>query len=151
MNDTAAASHMNWKLILKLSIFGLAMGILHVVGLFGRVDEIEGVLWFLIFFLCIWFIVKYCTRFYFLHGFLTSVLMDIWITLILIAFFQTYLENNPKAAFSLKAFGNPIEAELTFLFLLQLLAIIFGLFLGLFAQGVAYMLKKRRLRRVPRS
>jgi hypothetical protein len=143
---------MNWKLILKLSIFGVAMGILHVVGLFERVDEIEGVLWFLIFFLCIWFIVKYCTRFYFLHGFLTSVLMDIWVTLILIAFFQTYLENNPKAAdFMVKGFPNPIAAELTWLLLIQLLAIIFGLFLGLFAQGVAYMLKKRRLRQVRSS
>ena len=124
------------------------MGILLVVGLFGAVDEVEGVLWFLIFFLCVWLIVKYCRRFYFLQGFLTSLLMDLWITLILIAFFQTFLDNNPKIAFR---FANPIEAELTFLFTLQLLAIIFGLFLGLFAQGVAYMLKKRRLRQVSSS
>jgi ABC-type phosphate transport system permease subunit len=142
---------MNWKLILKLSVFGVAMGVLLVAGLFARVDEIEGVLWFLIFFVCVWSIVKYCTRFYFLHGFLTSLLMDIWITLILIVFFQTYLENDPKAASSFKTFGNPIEGELTYLFLLQLVAIIFGLFLGLFAQGFAYMLKKRRLRRVRSS
>jgi hypothetical protein len=143
---------MNWKLILKLSIFSVPMGIFLVVGLFGRVNEIEGVFWCQIFFLCVWLIVKNCTRFYFLHGFLTSLLMDIWITLILIAFFQTFLEKNPKIAFKLtNAFANPIEAELTFLFDLQLVAIIFGLLLGLFAQGVAYMLQKRQLRRMDPS
>lgn len=134
---------MNWKLIVKLSIFGVAMAFGLV---FGRIERIEGLLWCLIFLLYAWLIAKYCNRFYFLHGFLTSVLNGIWITIILLAFSPTFLENHPRVAENVRSFGSLTQFRLIILVAMTIVATGFGLFLGLFTQGVAYILNKRRSR-----
>src|SRR5262245_36126241 len=82
---------MNWKLILTLSMFGVAMA---VASLFG-VGLFEFVLWLAIFVLYAVIIAKRAPGKYFLHGFLVSVVNSIWVTAIHATFFSTYVKNDP--------------------------------------------------------
>lgn len=84
---------MNWKIIFQLSVFGLIMA-------FGTVSlipqNVEPVFWVLIFAFCAAVIVKTCNGKYFLHGLLTGLINCVWITIVHLAFFRTYLENHKQ-------------------------------------------------------
>ena len=67
---------MNWKLILLLSLFGLAMGIATV---FFIPSNIEPVFWCIIFLICAWIIAKRARGHFFLHGLLVSIVNSVWI------------------------------------------------------------------------
>ena len=77
---------MNWKLILTLSLFGLAVAVLSLVGL-GIFDF---VIWLAIFVLYAVIIAKRASGKYFLQGFLVSVVNRIWVTPIHGTFFSTF-------------------------------------------------------------
>src|SRR5260370_37958050 len=94
---------MNWKLIFLLSLFGLGMAVASLFGL----GLFEPVLWFAIFVIYAWVIAKNCTRRYFLHGFLVSVVNSIWITAIHASFFTMYVANNPQVNRPTPAGINP--------------------------------------------
>src|SRR5215470_1551418 len=83
---------MNWKLILTLSLFGLAMAVSSLFGL----GIFEFVIWLAIFVLYAVIIAKRAPGKYFLHGFLVSVVNSVWVTAIHAAFFSTYVRNNPQ-------------------------------------------------------
>jgi len=83
---------MNWKLILTLSLFGLAMAVSSLFGL----GFFEFVIWLAIFVLYAVIIAKRAPGKYFLHGFLVSVVNSVWVTAIHAAFFSTYVRNNPQ-------------------------------------------------------
>jgi hypothetical protein len=91
---------MNWKLILWLSLFGVAMA---VASLFGWTRHIEPLLWLVIFLLYGWCIAKNATGKYSLHGFLVSVLNGVWISINHASFYSLYIKNNPEM---LEGFAN---------------------------------------------
>jgi hypothetical protein len=117
---------MNWKLIFLLSLFGLAMAIASLFGL----GAFEPLLWLVIFIIYAWVIAKNCTRRYFLHGFLVSVVNSIWITAAHAIFFSMYITNNPQMNPSLPPGINP---RLLMIVMGPIFGVLFGVVAGLFA------------------
>jgi hypothetical protein len=85
--------HMNWKLIILLSLFGLAMGFATV---FFIPANIEPIFWLVIFIICAYLIARYAPGGYFLHGLLVSIINSLWITATHAALFYTYIANHPE-------------------------------------------------------
>ena len=83
---------MNWKLIVMLSLFGLAMAVLSLFGL----GIFEFVIWLVIFVFYAVIIAKRAPGRYFLHGFLVSIVNSVWVTAIHAGFFSIYAKNNPQ-------------------------------------------------------
>ena len=117
---------MNWKLILALSLFGLAMGVGSLFGL----GLAEPLLWLAIFIIYAWVIARRAPGKYFLHGFLTSVVNSIWITAIHATFFSIYAKNNPQFVQSAPPGINP---RVLMIMMGPLFGMLFGLVAGLFA------------------
>ena len=86
---------MSWKLVLSLSLFGLAMGVATV---FVIRSDIEPFCWLGIFIVCAFVIAKRAPGKYFLHGLCVSLLNSVWITAIHVALFDKYIAAHPKEA-----------------------------------------------------
>jgi hypothetical protein len=69
--------NLNWNLIFRLSLFGLAMAFATV---YFKPSNIEPFCWLAIFIICAYLIAKNCTSKYFLHGLFVSLLNAVWIT-----------------------------------------------------------------------
>lgn len=121
---------MNWRLILTLSLFGVAMAFASLFGVIGR---LEPLLWLVIFIFYAWWIAKHCTAKYFLHGFLVSASNGVWISVIHAAFFSTYLKNNPDMLASYQRLPQGIRPRLMMLIVGPIIGLLTGLVAGLFA------------------
>ena len=119
---------MNWNLILRLSLFGLAMGIATV---FWIPTHVEPFFWLAIFVLCAILIARRCSKRYFLHGFLVSLCNSVWITAVHAAFFDRYVAFHPEVlqmSASLPLSEHPRVAMVLFG---PVVGAVFGLVLGL--------------------
>src|ERR1051326_1094354 len=85
--------NINWRLVLGLSLFGLAMGIATV---FVIPSKIEPFFWLGVFLISAFLIAKNASGNYFLHGFLTSLGNCVWVTGSHILLFQQYAANHPE-------------------------------------------------------
>jgi hypothetical protein len=119
---------MNWKLILQLSLFGLAMAIGTV---FVIPSNIEPLFWLVIFIVCAYVIAKKAPGRYFLHGLMTSIVNSIWITAAHVILFDTYVANHPREAEMMTKL--PISPKVMMLCTGPIIGVISGLVLGLFA------------------
>jgi hypothetical protein len=126
---------MNWKLVLQLSSFGLAMALGTV---FFVPAAIEPVFWLLIFVTCAIVIAKKCTAKHFLHGLCVSLANCVWITSAHIALFQTYLAGHPQEAAMAAEMGSP---RLMMLLTGPIIGLVSGLVLGLFAWLASKLVK----------
>jgi len=126
---------MNWKLILTLSMFGVAMA---VASLFG-VGLFEFVLWLAIFVLYAVIIAKRAPGKYFLHGFLVSVVNSIWVTAIHATFFSTYVKNDPQMAQGTPPGMNP---RIIMIVAGPIVGAVMGVVAGLFAVVASKTLKR---------
>jgi hypothetical protein len=84
---------MNWKLIFGLSLFGLAMafGSLYFIP-----ESIEWIFWIAILLISAFIIARNAPGKYFLHGFMVCIVNCIWITIVHISFYNTYVQNHPQ-------------------------------------------------------
>ena len=130
---------MNWKLILSLSLFGIAMAI---ASLFGYTRHIEPLLWLVIFIFYAWWIAKHCAGKFFLHGLLVSVLNGVWISLIHVAFFSRYLSNNPEAREMAQKLPPVLSPRLFSLIIGPIVGAVFGVVAGLFAFIASKIVRK---------
>lgn len=130
---------MNWRLILLLSLFGVAMA---VASLFGLTRGIEPLLWLLIFIFYAWCVAKKATGKYFLHGFLASVLNGIWISIVHAAFYSLYIRNNPEMLQSFSKLPPGLSPRLMMLIIGPLVGAFFGVVAGLLAFVAAKILKR---------
>ena len=121
---------MNWTLILKLSLFGLAMAIATVFWIPSR---IEPLFWLVIFIICSYFIATKCRDKHFLHGFMVSIFNSIWITGAHISFFEPYLANHPDEVQMMASMAMTDSPRLMMLIVGPVFGAGFGLILGLFA------------------
>ena len=78
-------SHKNWKLIVQLSLFGLAMAFATV---FIVPSNVEPWLWLFIFLICAYLIAKHAPGRHFLHGLMLGVANSVWITAVHILLFD---------------------------------------------------------------
>jgi hypothetical protein len=126
---------MNWKLVLLLSLFGLAMAVGSLFGL----GMLEPLLWLIIFIIYAWVIARRAPGRYFLHGFLVSVVNSVWITAIHAGFFSIYARNNPQFIQSAPPGMNP---RVLMIIMGPLFGMLFGLVAGLFALIASKIVKK---------
>ncbi len=117
---------LNWKLIFRLSLFGLFMGLTTVTLISSNVEPI---FWFAIFIYCAYLIAKNCSSNYFLHGFLVSMANSLWITATHVIFYSSYMASHPEMT-AMPVHGHP---RLMILGMGPIFGAAFGLVLGLFA------------------
>lgn len=130
---------MNYKLIFRLSLFGLAMAI----GTISLIPTgIEPIFWLAIFIICAYLIAKNCTKKYFLHGFLVGLANCVWVTAAHIICSQTYLAHHAKEAEMLTKMPLPDSPRLMMLMTGPIVGIISGVILGLFAFIASRLVKK---------
>ena len=96
---------MNWKLILQLSMFGLAMGLATV---FFIPSKIEPFLWLLVFLASAYAIARRCASKHFLHGLFVGIVNSFWVTAAHVVFFNQYMAQHPQEAETMQSF--PFEA-----------------------------------------
>jgi hypothetical protein len=120
-------SGLDLKLILSLSLFGLAMGIATV---FVIPSSVEPVFWLGIFLVCAYLVAKKAPGKLFLHGFLVSIVNSIWITSAHIALVDSYLPRHPDEAAMMTKMPMPDSPRLMMLMTGPVIGIISGLVLG---------------------
>src|SRR2546423_13990939 len=84
---------MNWKLILQLSLFGLAMGIATV---FVIPSNVEPLFWLVIIGITGYAIAKRTASGRFQHGLLVGIVNSVWVTGSHVLLFSRYVANHPK-------------------------------------------------------
>ena len=131
---------MNWKLIFRLSLFGLAMAIATVYFI---PSNIEPFFWLVIFIICAYLIAKNCSSRYFLHGLCVSLINAVWITAAHILLFDTYIANHAKEAAMMTKMPLPDSPRLMMLMTGPIVGLVSGLVLGVFAFIAAKILKKK--------
>jgi hypothetical protein len=131
---------MNWNLIFKLSLFGLAMAFATVYFIPSSVEQI---CWLFIFVICAYIIAKHCASKYFLHGLLVSILNSVWITAVHILLFDQYIANHKEEAEMMQNMPLFDYPRLMMLMTGPLIGIASGLVLGLFSFIAAKFLKKQ--------
>jgi hypothetical protein len=132
--------NLNWSLIFKLSLFGLAMAFATVYFI---PSNIEPLFWLIIFIICAYLIAKNCSSKYFLHGLFVSLVNAVWITTAHILLVKTYLGNHPQEADMMKTMPKPDSPRLMMLMTGPVAGLIFGLILGLFAVIASKIVKKQ--------
>jgi hypothetical protein len=129
----------DWRLILTLSLFGLAMGVATV---FVIPSSIEPVFWLAIFLVCAYVIAKRAPGKFFLHGFFVSLANCVWITTSHIVLFESYLPRHPDEAAMMTKMPVPDSPRLMMLMTGPVIGIISGLVLGLFSFVASKILKR---------
>jgi len=86
---------MNWKMILGLSLFGLAMAVGTV---FVIPSKIEPIFWLVIFVICAFVIAQRAGSRPFLHGLLLGIVNSVWVTAAHLIFIEPYLAGHPQEA-----------------------------------------------------
>jgi hypothetical protein len=121
---------MNWKLILQLSLFGLAMGLATV---FLIPSKMEPLFWLVIFVISAYIIARRAPGQYFLHGLLVSIVNSVWITGSHVLLFDRYIANHPQEAAMMTSMPLPDSPRLMMAMMGPVIGVVSGLVLGLFA------------------
>ncbi len=129
---------MDWKLIVQLSLFGLAMGIATV---FVVPSNIEPAFWLVIFLLCAYVIARRRPDKRFLHGLFVSIANSVWITGSHILLFDHYIANHPREAAMMSSMPLPDSPRLMMLLMGPIFGVMSGLVLGLFAAVAGKLVK----------
>jgi len=121
---------MNWKLIVQLSLFGLAMGIATV---FVIPSNVEPLAWLALFVICAYLIARRCSGKYFLHGLLLGIANSVWVTAAHVLLFDSYLAHHAKEAAMMKSMPVTIAPRLMMALVGPVVGVCSGLVIGLFA------------------
>jgi hypothetical protein len=138
---------MNWKLILQLSLFGLAMGIGTV---FFISSSVEPFFWLVIFIVSAYLIATRATGRYFRHGLFVGIANSVWITATHVALFDAYVARHPKEVAMMASMPLPTHPRLMMALTGPVIGVLSGLVLGVFAI-VASKLVKRAPSDAPRT
>lgn len=130
---------MNWKLIFRLSLFGLAMAIATVYWI---PQKAEPFFWLVIFIICAYLIAKRCSDKYFLHGFMVSIFNCVWIVALHLILYDTYMANHADMAAQMNEKMPGQNPRVMMLTIGPVIGIISGLVLGLFAWVASKLVKK---------
>lgn len=131
---------MNWKLILQLSLFGLAMGIATVFLIPGR---IEPFIWLVILAISAYVIAARARGAYFLHGLLVGLANSVWVTASHILLVHSYISNHPREAAMMASSPFPDSPRLMMALMGPVIGLLSGVVLGLLAIGAAKLVPRR--------
>lgn len=137
---------MNWKLVIQLSLFGLAMGVSTV---FLIPSNIEPICWLVIFGICSYIIAIRCSGQYFLHGLLVGLVNSVWVTASHLLLFDRYIANHAQEASMMASMPLPDSPRLMMALVGPVIGVASGLVLGLFAVVAAKLVATRAGRTVP--
>jgi hypothetical protein len=129
---------MNWKLVLQLSMFGIAMGIATV---FVIPSNFEPLFWLAIFVVCAAIISKRCKRLFFLNGLMVSIVNSVWITSAHVLLFSEYSARHSAEIEMMARLPMGDSPRLLMILLFPVSGIVFGLIMGLFSYA-AHLLRK---------
>jgi hypothetical protein len=130
---------MNWKLVLQLSLFGLAMGIGTV---FVIPPNVEPVLWLVIFLVCAYIIARRCPDKRFQHGVFVGLANCVWISACHILLFDQYLALHPAEAALMKAMPLGDSGRLLMALTGPIVGSISGIVIGIIAAIFGKVLKR---------
>jgi hypothetical protein len=131
---------MNWKLIFRLSLFGLGMALATISWI---PQNAEPFFWLVIFIICAYVVAKNCSSNYFLHGFMISLVNSVWITAAHVLFYETYIASHPQMASMSEHMFLPKHPRIQMLIMGPVFGVGFGLVLGLFCFIASKIVKKR--------
>jgi len=119
---------MNWKLILQLSLFGLAMAFATI---FVIPSTIEPVCWLAIFIACAYLIARRAPGSYFVHGLLVGILNSVWITSAHVLLFDQYIARHQREAEMMAQM--PFAGKTMMLITGPIVGVVSGIVLGILA------------------
>lgn len=130
---------MNWKLILQLSLLGLAMavGTVFVIG-----PSIEPILWVVVLVVSAVEIARRSGGRVFTHGVFTGLANCVWVTGAHILFVDRYLAWHPAEAAQMAQMPLPDSPRLMMLMVGPAVGLISGGIIGIFAVLAARLVKK---------
>jgi hypothetical protein len=131
---------MDWKLIFRLSLFGLAMGIATVLLI---PPNVEPVCWLVIFLICAYSIAKRRLTGRFVHGLLLGLANSVWITAAHILLFDRYIAGHAQEAAMMKSMPLPDAPRLMMAMTGPVIGLISGVLIGLLALGAGKVIKSR--------
>lgn len=130
---------MNGKLILQLSLFGLAMGIATV---FVIPSNIEPVFWLVIFIISAYIFAKALPSRHFLNGFLLGLANCVWVTASHVVFFAQYVARHTREAAMMSSMPLPTHPRLMMALVGPVIGIISGVVIGILAVIAAKILRR---------
>jgi hypothetical protein len=130
---------MNWKLILQLSMFGLAMGIATVYVI---PSKIEPAFWLAIFLFCAYVIAKARPGLLFLHGLLLGLANSVWITAAHVLLYGAYVARHAQEAAMMQGPNMPASPRVMMALIGPIIGLISGVVLGIFALVAGKLVKK---------
>src|SRR5262245_16353122 len=128
----------NWRLIYRLSLFGLAMAFATV---FVVPTKAEPLLWLPIFLFCAYVIAKKAPGNPFMHGVLLGVANSLWITAVHMLLFGTYLAHHRSEAAMMDSM--PLSPRLMMVIVGPCIGVASGIVIGVFALIAAWILRRR--------
>lgn len=120
---------MNWKLLFRLSLLGLFMGISTIQWISS---EIEPFFWLAIFIVSAYFIAKHAKQKLFLHAIFTGLLNCVWVTSFHIIFRETYMIHHVSEAAMMKDMPMPESPGLMMAMMGPIIGLASGIILGIF-------------------
>jgi hypothetical protein len=130
---------MDWRLILQLSLFGLAMGVATVYVIPSR---LEPFCWLGIFGFCAWVIAHRRPDRPFQHGLLVSVVNGLWITTAHVLLADRYLAGHPEEAAMMASSPLGSSPRLMMAVTGPVIGVVSGLVLGLMSWFAARMVRR---------
>jgi len=121
---------MNWKLIVQLSLFGLAMGIGTV---FVISSTIEPLFWLAIFIATAYIIARRAPGQPFVHGLLTGVANSVWVTGSHVLLANQYLARHAQEAAMMSSMPLPDSPRLMMALVGPVIGVVSGAVIGLLA------------------
>jgi hypothetical protein len=131
---------MNWRTIIALSMFGLAMGIATV---FVIPSTIEPLFWIAIFAISAYVIARRCPGREFVHGLLVGIANSVWVTASHVLLFQQYLANHPQEAAMMSSMPAPDSPRLMMGLVGPVIGVVSGALIGLLALLARKLLGRR--------
>ena len=125
---------MNWKLILQLSLFGLAMGA-ATISLVPT--NVEPFFWLVILLFCGRMIAVRGNGKPFLHGLCLGLVNCVWVTGAHILFFETYLANHAREAAMMSSMPMPDSPRLMMAMTGPVVGVVSGVVIGVVAMVFA--------------
>jgi hypothetical protein len=131
----------DWKLIFRLSLLGLAMGV-GTVFLIPAKEEFA--FWIVIFLLYAYVIAKRCPAKIFLHGLFLGLANSVWITAMHISMFNLYIANHEKEAAMMASLPLPDSPRLMMAVVGPVVGLVSGVIIGVMALVASRLLKSPR-------
>lgn len=129
---------MNWKLILQLAVFGIAMGLGTV---FFVSSLVELILWPIVFLLSAYVIAKHCARLRFLNGLIVGLLDSLLKTTVHMVFFNSYVARHSGEIAMIRQMTSAISPRQLILLSSPVWGLVFGTVIGLLAMLVGMFMK----------